>query len=67
MAFAMNDRPLVKSTLLKNIQTLRDQLVHSGVYEGLDNEKTIHLSQKLDKYIYLYQSFDKLETENLLP
>ncbi|WP_191090608.1 aspartyl-phosphate phosphatase Spo0E family protein [Niallia endozanthoxylica] len=51
--------PLFKQKLLQHIQLLREQLVLTGIKEGLDHEKTIHLSQKLDEYIYLYQSYDK--------
>lgn len=61
MDFPMNDRPLLQSALLKKIQALREQLIHIGLQEGLSNEKTIHLSQKLDEYIYLYQKSENHE------
>lgn len=57
MAFALNNRPLMESTLMQQIHTIREQLIDTGVCEGLDHEKTIQLSQKLDKYILLYQSY----------
>jgi Spo0E like sporulation regulatory protein len=66
MGFPNTDRPIMKTTLLQHIQSLRDQLVHTGMHEGLSHEKTIHLSQKLDKYIFLYQSFEKQNIDNLL-
>ena len=56
MAFALNTRPLMKSTIMQHIHSLREQLIHTGVCEGLNHEKTIQLSQKLDEYIFLYQS-----------
>jgi hypothetical protein len=67
MGFVNTDRPMMKTTLLQHIQLLRDQLVHTGIQEGLSHEKTILLSQKLDEYIFLYQSFDKQNVHNLLP
>lgn len=66
MGFVNTDRPILKTTLLQHIQSLRDQLVHTGIQEGLSHEKTIHLSQKLDEYIFLYQSFEKQNINNLL-
>lgn len=66
MGFANTDRPMMKTILLQHIQSLRDQLIHVGIHEGLSHEKTIHLSQKLDKYIFLYQSFEKQNIDNLL-
>jgi hypothetical protein len=66
MGFPNTDRPIMKTTLLQHIQSLRNQLVHTGIHEGLSHEKTIHLSQKLDKYIFLYQSFEKQNIDNLL-
>jgi hypothetical protein len=65
MAITMNNHPLMKSTLMQHIQSLREQLVHTGVCEGLDHEKTIQLSQKLDEFIFLYQSHPIHNAENL--
>lgn len=65
MVFALNNRPLMKSTLMQHIHSLREQLINTGVYEGLDHEKTIQLSQKLDEYIFLYQSYMKQDTDYL--
>ncbi len=59
MDIAVTNHPLLKTKLLQHIQLLREQLIITGIQEGLNNEKTIQLSQKLDEYIYLYQSFDK--------
>ena len=65
MAFALNNRPLMKSTLMQHIHSLREQLIDAGVYEGLNHEKTIQLSQKLDEYIFLYQSYAKQDKDCL--
>ncbi len=65
MAFALNNRPLMKSTIMQHIHSLREQLIHTGVCEGLNHEKTIQLSQKLDEYIFLYQSSIKQDTDCL--
>jgi hypothetical protein len=65
MAFALNNRPLMESTLMQHIHTIREQLIDTGVCEGLDHEKTIQLSQKLDKYILLYQSYMKQNSDCL--
>ncbi|WP_394232409.1 Spo0E family sporulation regulatory protein-aspartic acid phosphatase [Niallia oryzisoli] len=59
MDILVTNHPLFKTKLLQHIQSLREQLVLTGLKEGLNNEKTIHLSQELDEYIYLYQSFEK--------
>jgi Spo0E like sporulation regulatory protein len=59
MTFALNHRPLMVSTLMQHIHSLREQLIDTGVCEGLNHEKTIQLSQKLDEYIFLYQSHMK--------
>ena len=62
MAFALNNRPLMVSTLMQHIHSLREQLIDTGVCEGLNHEKTIQLSQKLDEYIFLYQSYMKQDS-----
>ncbi|WP_338452172.1 aspartyl-phosphate phosphatase Spo0E family protein [Niallia oryzisoli] len=64
MDIAATNHPLLKTKLLQHIQSLREQLVLTGIKEGLNHEKTLHLSQKLDEYIYLYQSFDKQSCNN---
>ena len=59
MTQLLNDRLMKKATLLNHINSLREQMIHTGLRDGLNNEKTISLSQQLDEYIYLYQSFEK--------
>jgi hypothetical protein len=63
MKLKVNDRPFVETILLQKIKLLREQLVQTGMHNGLDHEKTIHISQKLDEYIFLYQSFEKNNNE----
>lgn len=58
MKFALTDQPL-KIILLHHIHSLREQLIHAGMNEGLNHEKTLQLSQKLDEFIYLYQTYEK--------
>ncbi|WP_428908543.1 Spo0E family sporulation regulatory protein-aspartic acid phosphatase [Niallia sp. Krafla_26] len=57
MNLSLTDRPL-KIILLYHIQSLREQLIAAGMNEGLDHEKTLHLSRRLDEFIYLYQSYE---------
>ncbi len=57
MKLSLTDRPL-KIILLHHIHSLREQLIGAGMKEGLNHEKTLHLSQKLDEFIYLYQSYE---------
>lgn len=40
------------------IECLRKELIRVGIQEGLSNEKTIKLSQKLDLFIAKYQSMN---------
>ncbi|WP_081799363.1 aspartyl-phosphate phosphatase Spo0E family protein [Neobacillus jeddahensis] len=44
-----------KNNLLIMIKTLRDEMINSGMKEGLTSENTIALSQKLDECIVKYQ------------
>ena len=62
MNFALTNRPL-KIILLYHIKSLREQMISTGLHEGLDHEKTIQLSQKLDEFIYLYQSYENQISE----
>lgn len=41
--------------LLKTINSLKKEMIHIGLKEGLTSEKTVALSQKLDEYIVKYQ------------
>lgn len=59
----MNDRQLIGTALLNYIKLLKEQLIHIGISEGLSSEKTLSVSEELDKYIYLYQSFQKTSRE----
>lgn len=56
---SLEDKLLIMTALLNNIQILRDRLIHEGMREGLSSEKTILLSQELDEYISLYQRFQQ--------
>lgn len=50
--------PLYKGTiheLLRTINSLKQEMIQAGIQEGLTSNKTVELSQKLDKYIALYQ------------
>lgn len=38
------------------IKSLREEMIKAGVQEGLNHEKTILISQKLDFYIAEYQA-----------
>ncbi len=42
--------------LEKAIELLRDDLVHYGLTNGLNNHRTVELSKKLDEYLAEYQS-----------
>ena len=46
-----------KCNLIKIIELLRQEMIETGIKEGLTSEKTIELSQKLDGYITVYQVF----------
>ncbi|MDP4104024.1 MAG: aspartyl-phosphate phosphatase Spo0E family protein [Bacillota bacterium] len=43
-----------KSKLEKLIETLRDEMIRIGIQEGLNSERTLEISQKLDIYISKY-------------
>jgi hypothetical protein len=43
-----------KSKLEILIETLRAEMIRIGIKEGLDSEKTIEISQRLDIYISKY-------------
>ncbi|CRK84687.1 aspartyl-phosphate phosphatase Spo0E family protein [Neobacillus massiliamazoniensis] len=45
-----------KNNLLIVIKALRNEMILTGMKEGLTSEKTLAISQKLDKYISRYQS-----------
>lgn len=44
-----------KSHLNRIINTLRNEMIQTGLKEGLSSKKTIALSQRLDEYIARYQ------------
>lgn len=48
--------PIIDETskLEKLIETLRDEMIRIGIQEGLNSERTIEISQKLDHYISKY-------------
>jgi hypothetical protein len=53
---------LMSNTVKKNdltimIKSLRQEMIQTGLKEGLTHKKTIELSQKLDEYIARYQVF----------
>lgn len=49
----MNPDP---SLLLKKIECLKNQMISSGLKEGLESQRTLMLSRQLDQYIFLYQN-----------
>ncbi|MDQ0155407.1 aspartyl-phosphate phosphatase Spo0E family protein [Robertmurraya andreesenii] len=50
MAVLANEKKLVNM-----IETLRKEMIQSGMKEGLSSKKTIELSQLLDQYMLKYQ------------
>ena len=62
MNLVLSNHPL-KIILLHHIKSLREQMIMAGLQEGLDHESTLQLSQKLDEYIYLYQSYERQLSE----
>jgi hypothetical protein len=42
--------------LEKVIESLRKEMIRIGIQEGLTTKRTIAISQKLDKYIAIYQA-----------
>ena len=44
-----------KCNLIQIIQLLRQEMIETGLKEGLTSKKTIELSQKLDRHITRYQ------------
>jgi hypothetical protein len=44
-----------ETDLVKIIEFLRAEMIQIGIQEGLTNEKTIRISQKLDTFITKYQ------------
>ncbi|MEW9050495.1 MAG: aspartyl-phosphate phosphatase Spo0E family protein [Neobacillus sp.] len=44
--------------LRDKIEILREEMIHTGLSKGLDNEQTIMISQKLDSYIALYTAIE---------
>jgi len=60
-----NKHSLLETDLLHNIKSLKEELIQTGMSQGLDHEKTIHISQKLDQYIFQYQSFYKNNSQFL--
>jgi hypothetical protein len=45
--------------LIKSIKTLQEELIITGIKEGLGSKNTIVISQKLDLYIAKYQTNQK--------
>ncbi|WP_071392971.1 aspartyl-phosphate phosphatase Spo0E family protein [Bacillus tuaregi] len=45
-----------KNDLLKTITTVREEMIRTGMKEGLTSLNTITLSQRLDEYIARYQA-----------
>jgi len=45
-----------KNDLLNIIATVREEMIRTGMKEGLTSTKTITLSQRLDEYIAKYQA-----------
>ncbi|WP_409300856.1 aspartyl-phosphate phosphatase Spo0E family protein [Peribacillus sp. SCS-155] len=49
-----------KEEIIKMIDELRHELIQTGMKEGLASSATINISQKLDKFIYMYQKMHRL-------
>ncbi|MFJ7976562.1 aspartyl-phosphate phosphatase Spo0E family protein [Peribacillus sp. JNUCC 23] len=47
------------TVLYKNINMLKNQMIKSGMENGISSPETIKYSQELDKLIYQYQRLDK--------
>lgn len=45
-----------KSDLMRTIESLREEMIRTGIKEGMSSNNTITISQKLDEYIAKYQS-----------
>lgn len=48
-------RPYNEDNLMNKIESLRKQMIRTGIEEGLSSKKTIELSQLLDQYVLQYQ------------
>lgn len=44
-----------QKSLVDKIEHLRNEMIKSGITEGLSSKKTIELSQLLDQYVLKYQ------------
>ncbi|WP_144061446.1 aspartyl-phosphate phosphatase Spo0E family protein [Bacillus sp. 1NLA3E] len=42
--------------IMRTIESLRKEMIQIGIKEGLQSEKTIKISQRLDVFIAQYQS-----------
>ncbi|WP_084820235.1 aspartyl-phosphate phosphatase Spo0E family protein [Mesobacillus campisalis] len=51
----LSSNSVEKSNLVQSIQLLRQEMIETGLKEGLTSKKTIELSQKLDRFIAKYQ------------
>ena len=45
-----------RSGIDRTIESLREELINSGMQVGFTHEKTLELSQKLDSFIASYQA-----------
>ncbi|MEQ2527102.1 aspartyl-phosphate phosphatase Spo0E family protein [Robertmurraya yapensis] len=50
--------PVKEGNLVNVIETLRKEMIRTGIEEGLASQKTIALSQLLDLYIMKYQQLN---------
>ncbi|MBA9027477.1 MULTISPECIES: aspartyl-phosphate phosphatase Spo0E family protein [Bacillaceae] len=50
---------LKRTVLYKNINILKNQMIKSGMENGISSPETIKYSQELDKMIYQYQRMVK--------
>ena len=53
----LSSKIVEKSNLIQIIQLLRQEMIETGLKEGLTSKRTIELSQKLDGYITRYQVY----------
>lgn len=44
-----------QENLINKIETIRKEMIQTGIQEGLSSKRTIELSQLLDQYVLQYQ------------
>ncbi|GIN61965.1 hypothetical protein J27TS8_19580 [Robertmurraya siralis] len=51
-------RSCLEESLFYKIETLRKEMIRTGIKEGLSSKNTIQLSQMLDQYVLQYQKLN---------